>query len=210
MNLNTIMRDVHQNAVDHGWWEDGRNDDQILCLIHSEWSEALEEERAGRPLFWLACENGMEDNEICMPLLCHSHTLEDSLDCPHRGKKPEGFSVELIDGCIRILDYMGYVTKGQPAFKPSADTIEKLCDSDIISDIPGAEYFDAVDDIFALVRVLHGLTAMVCPDTGLTPLVKCLILCFRWIKKNGLDPEEVLLLKHEYNKTRPYKHGKKF
>lgn len=206
-NLNTIMRDVHANSVAHGWWEDGRNDDQILCLIHSEWSEALEEERAGRPIVWLACENGLEDNEFCMPLLCHSRTLEDSLDCPHRGKKPEGFAVELIDGCIRILDYMGYITKGQPAFRSNVDNIEKLCDPDVVSDVLGEVY---VDDIFGLVRVLHALTAMVTPETGTGPLFRCLVLCFNWIKNAGLDPEDVLLTKHEYNKTRPYKHGKKF
>ena len=110
MNLNTLMRDIHLNSQNHGWWDDGRNDDQILCLIHSEWSEALEEERAGRPLFWLACENGLEDSVICMPTLCHSCHGDEFLRCEYRGKKPEGFAVELIDGCIRILDYFGYMT----------------------------------------------------------------------------------------------------
>lgn len=33
---------VHQNAVAHGWWETERNIPEMLCLVHSEVSEALE------------------------------------------------------------------------------------------------------------------------------------------------------------------------
>jgi len=45
--VNTIkewIEQVHENAVDHGWWI-GRDDTktpELLCLIHSEVSEALE------------------------------------------------------------------------------------------------------------------------------------------------------------------------
>ena len=37
-----------------------------------------------------------------------------------------------------------------------------------------------------------------------------LIKALSWVKGQGLDPLGILLMKHEYNKTRPYKHGKKF
>ena len=38
-------REVHQNAVDHGWWPDDkttRNVAEQIALMHSELSEALE------------------------------------------------------------------------------------------------------------------------------------------------------------------------
>lgn len=44
---------VHQNAVDHGWWDMGlenRNEAEMLALMHSEISEALEAIRSGNPL----------------------------------------------------------------------------------------------------------------------------------------------------------------
>lgn len=47
---NNVAQDVHTNAVDKGFWpEEGRNDGEMLALIHSEISEALEAIRAGNP-----------------------------------------------------------------------------------------------------------------------------------------------------------------
>jgi len=42
MNFNELAIDIHQNAVDHGWWETQRPIPELLCLVHSEVSEALE------------------------------------------------------------------------------------------------------------------------------------------------------------------------
>lgn len=47
---NNVAQDVHENAVNKGFWpEEGRNDGEMLALIHSEISEALEAIRAGNP-----------------------------------------------------------------------------------------------------------------------------------------------------------------
>ena len=47
-------------------------------------------------------------------------------------------------------------------------------------------------------------------EEAFSRLMEALSLGFSWVKKQGLDPLELLLKKHEYNKTRPYKHGKQF
>lgn len=47
--FNAMAKDVHSNAVNHGWWEDDRSDGEILALIHSEVSETLEALRHGNP-----------------------------------------------------------------------------------------------------------------------------------------------------------------
>lgn len=44
-----VQRCVHQNAIDHGWWEGERNDGELISLIHAELSECLEALREGNP-----------------------------------------------------------------------------------------------------------------------------------------------------------------
>ena len=38
---------VHQTAMEKGWWDEDRSDGEIIALIHSELSEALEGLRHG-------------------------------------------------------------------------------------------------------------------------------------------------------------------
>lgn len=42
MEFNQLQKEIHGNAVKHGWWEEERPISELLCLIHSEVSEALE------------------------------------------------------------------------------------------------------------------------------------------------------------------------
>lgn len=79
--LNRLAAMVHQNAVDHGWWEKDMTVEvpTKLLLIHAEISEATEEYR----------ERGAEGIKV-------DYAREDG--------KPEGFGVELADAVIRILD----------------------------------------------------------------------------------------------------------
>jgi NTP pyrophosphatase (non-canonical NTP hydrolase) len=42
MDIATMAKEIHQNAINHGWWEVNRPIPELLCLIHSEVSEALE------------------------------------------------------------------------------------------------------------------------------------------------------------------------
>lgn len=118
MDINKATKEIHTNAVEHGWWNSERNFTEVIALCHSELSEALEEDRVGKPLEYFV-RNGKDETDMSK----------------WNGEKTEGAAVEMADCIIRILD---------------------------------------------------------------------------WCGSQGIDIGEVIKRKHEYNKTRPYKHGKKY
>lgn len=195
---------IHQNAVNHGWWEEERDVDEVKALIHSEWSEALEEARAGRPLEWYGCLNTMEP---CMQNGC-GDWYEGKCALDELAKKPEGIAVELIDGVIRILDWMA-----SQYDDPDCDewAVFKEC-----MDTAGADvhmiYGVNVKDMKAskLVNALHDFTSMATGSETAEQYGIAVDAVFEWIRAQGMEPEAILMRKHRYNTTRPYKHGKKF
>lgn len=225
MLISELAKEVHENAVAHGWWDDDLQPPEVIALIHSEWSEALEEARAGRPLVYklcFVCSEGpcylMPDNNAPGRWIDTKCVTQDmartcqAKDVDWDSAKPEGMAVELIDGCIRILDYMG---KLEVTIQDNG--------SDVITDIEGL-YTDDISNkaehpAAHLVAYLHLLTSEALSDAYQNKLIgdvnpmKLLIamsMALSWVKLRGLDPLAILLEKHAYNKTRPYKHGKKF
>lgn len=80
---------VYKTARDLGWYVDpvtkepiDRNIGEVIALMHSELSEALEEWRRLKP----------------------GHGLASVYFNPENPSKPEGFPIELADCVIRILD----------------------------------------------------------------------------------------------------------
>ncbi len=67
--LNCLIKECHRIARRKGWWKDERNEGELIALMHSELSEALEAMR----------EHGAK----------------------------EAIAEELADCCIRIFDYCG-------------------------------------------------------------------------------------------------------
>lgn len=45
----TLQHAIHQNAKDHGWWDDQREDGTLIALMHAELSECVEALRNGNP-----------------------------------------------------------------------------------------------------------------------------------------------------------------
>lgn len=212
MLVSELAKMVHENAVEHGWWEDEREVPEVLALIHSEWSEALEEARAGRPLVWFDIYDNDDD---CGGGGRCSATVIEGVCSGRKGKcelnhKPEGVAVELIDGCIRILDYIGKLGVIEPGSEESDVVIEKLYTEKPFDDV------ESWEKLPVLVAHLHFHTSAVMkikeefPAGRVVQMLLTLSIAMSWVKKQGLDPLAILLEKHEYNKTRPYKHGKRF
>ena len=80
--INEYVNESYENAKLKGWHEQERSIGDLICLMHSELSEALEEYR-----------NGNLPSEV--------YFNESKPD------KPEGIPVELADCVIRIFDFCG-------------------------------------------------------------------------------------------------------
>lgn len=213
MNLNDFAAQVYQNAVEHGFWQDAPELETPLALIHAEWSEALEEYRAGRPMVWYECTEGPETRE---PFLCTPEDESDCLnygreaECEHRSKKPEGIAVELIDGCLRILDLFGRY--GMNCDATAEDLINRVRAKhpNLSGKLPLPML---VCELHSLISIAYETRFIVTSEKSRSVyqlFEDALGLVFLWLKENGLDPEKLMVEKHEYNKTRPYLHGKKF
>ena len=209
MDINKFAAEAHKNAVEHGFWEEELDISEVIALIHSEWSEALEEYRTGRPMFWYGCKEADQETLVCSPkdeYDCLNFGKEES--CAYRSKKPEGIVVELIDGCIRIFDYFG---KEDVSYR-TIRTLEQLME------VAPEETFKI--PLTRLVANLHLKTAQAYQliktaqgngtqyKRGIAILYEAISVACCWIRNNGYYPEAIMLKKHEYNKTRPYKHGK--
>ena len=207
MTFNQFAKEVHQNAVDHGWYDPEPNIHEIFALIHSEWSEALEEYRDDHPMVWHAC---MDCGEICK-LPCDHASAPDQCDVNMRDPKPEGVAVELLDGCLRIMDFIGYSIY----LEPDEDFDSVIRVSDESQEVRESLKRQSLPEF---VSMLHMMTERaqiaILMNNGnakeaVPHLMMILICTFAWLEVNGVeDPKALMLQKHEYNKKRPYKHGK--
>lgn len=84
MTLQDFQKEVHDLAIEKGWWKHERNFGEICALLHSEISEAFEDYR-----------NGKKVNEIY-------YEIYEGGKLP---QKPCGIPIELADIVIRLLDF---------------------------------------------------------------------------------------------------------
>lgn len=192
MNLNSFAKEIHENAVAHGWWDEPRPFDELCALMISELAEALEEARAGRPMeyFW-GSDYRMSTDGI--------YAIEG-----HRsGHKPEGIAVEMADCAIRILDYLGSMDWDIDEYLRMLEATPQLNPAEDVS--------------VAFMNVTHEIvSARICvmrrPEDGFEKghFTTALLHVLRWFKANDLDFEAIARRKHEYNKLRERLHGKLF
>lgn len=203
-DLQEFAWDVHKNAVEHGWWEGERKSSTIRALIVSEFSEALEEARAGRPMVWHRCNDPAEGLEICeRNAECPCKVDMFDWECPANDAKPEGIAVELIDGCIRILDYLEH--ESMMVHQELREWTDKASFRAVYELNMSVQEMD-LDQLIDLCEYCASMARR----EALVWLSTAFGLVWLWLEHQGQHPEVIIRQKHRYNRTRPYKHGKVF
>ncbi|MDA3779726.1 MAG: hypothetical protein PF487_05805 [Bacteroidales bacterium] len=115
MDLINLIKKSHMMAMEHCWWEEPKSIGELLALIHSEVSEALEEHRNGRrpdetyysKKIHCGIDWGM-GKPPGTPQLKNVSEIYLFDENPKGNLKPEGIPSELADVVIRVADMCGY------------------------------------------------------------------------------------------------------
>lgn len=99
--INELVHTAHENAKSKGWWDEDRSFGEVIALIHSEASEALEDFRNGK----LPTEIWYEEELGDVTITHYPNTLP-QLKIPEYWK-PCGIPSELADIVIRVFDACG-------------------------------------------------------------------------------------------------------
>lgn len=191
MDIKTLVEAAHQNAVSKGWWEEERTYGELIALVHSEVSEALEDFR-----------NGKQPNEVWYE---GEHEGQKVRSYIKDGKcqKLCGVPSELADICIRIFDIAGkYGWRNELALKyaviPIFDNFERVSIAENLAWI----HHELAESFVSLKRWKDGTKAVVHLANAIAEVVEI-------SQMFDIDIDRAIAEKMAYNATRPQRHGGK-
>ena len=186
MDLKTLQKEAHAIAKDHGWWDEERTFGDLIALVHSELSEALEAYR----IYGLEKFYSVDDDFI----------VPDDYEGLGR-KKLEGVASELADVVIRVADMAEFLEKDL------ATPLEELGTRDTSQNwsrvLKGFGDWIALCSLFLYDALREG---WVNPDRDhWVPALAASVRCVQDMAAHyGIDLDAAIEAKKEYNKSRPY------
>lgn len=181
MNYNELTKEIHSNAVNHGFWETRLTNEHCLMLVLTEIGEMVEADRKGdkagigaKLLVKQDCEKGEMFDDVFESHV--KNTLED----------------EFADTAIRLFDLAGAL--GIDFDKMNPCRYHRAFDK-----------FSFTENAFALCK---GLSRDV---IGIEKRILFGIEYVRkWAESLGVDLTWHIRQKMRYNENRPFRHNKKY
>lgn len=178
--LNALRDECYQIACEHGFHEVRYSPQHFLCLVISELMEAVEADRKGRHTDF---EKYKQLNEVFTFVGAFEHGIKDTVED------------ELADAAIRILDLEG-----------------------VLGENIGIRFWCAVnqhqEDTVDYYRKNHSFTEIIYRIVSLLTYPvrygEALYMLFVLAELMDFDLMEHIRLKMEYNRTRDYRHGKRY
>ena len=95
--INELAKQEHENAKAHGFFDKEKNIGEMLCLIHSEVSEALEADRKGKYL----------SQDVSVSHIYYNDE-DDEFQYDYANAVKGSFEEELADIIIRVMDLAAF------------------------------------------------------------------------------------------------------
>jgi len=214
MDLNKLIKDAHENAIEKGFYEcpecdmavvgykcercnntgidPNKNIPELLMLVITEISEAVEALKCGKHIF----ENDFYKNVDVFEFIKNDDKQKQSLLFEINIK--DTFEDEIADVFIRLADLCGYlgIEIDENEYAGGVDCAKNKVEA----------LFDIVEMIVGLKKVIRSIPVKTRPIMFLDIFNQINFFC----ERNKIDIEKHIEEKMQYNKTRPKKHGKEF
>lgn len=187
-DLNSLACEIHAQAMEKGFWDVEDAMVKHIAKMHSELSEALQEDRMGHPMLYVDDIDALD--RITDPALFD-------------GRKPEGIAAELADFVMMAMDLMCNIFVDTGTLSEGFLNYVRCECRDLCSRMK----------LYSLVLCLHGhISAGWKGDYNVdeTDLIIMITTVELWLEQRGVDLWQVVRLKLDYNKNRPALHGRKY
>lgn len=195
-NISQLVQAAYQNAVNKGWWEEPRTYGELIALVHSEVSEALEDYRTP----------GIKPSDVWYERTLAPGVVAKREEQKEATDKPCGIPSELADICIRIFDIAG-----KYGWEKSLETAYRwLSRHEKREKWTAAPFGGKLSIIHAeLSKSLEELDYNDNTGGAINHLAAVLVEVELVAQEYGIDLERAIAEKMAYNATRPHRHGGK-
>ena len=188
--IKELVKQVHDNAVKHGWHDEEHSKEHYLMLIITEVCEMVDADRCGRH----AKKDDFIERMNREPKDEAKEMYEQNFYYAFKSRIKETVEDEMADVCIRILDMAG----------------EYCLDLDL--NLPGI--YNSSNEEFTyrcynLVTYLADWDLVDDDDHLAWHLSIILVALSQWAEHDGIDLDWHIQQKMKFNALRPYKHGGK-